>query len=126
MSIYQFGRTPLKIDIETKMFKHFERFPFIETNRHLFKAFKKEKFDTKGWVQNLKSSLDMPGLGNLQQNIYTVDARYLEHLLSRTFTIWNFLAGPLNFSSNSRLKNIRYLELRHLKLSLSRTNYLIP
>ena len=56
----------------------------------------------------------------------TVDARYLEHLSSRTFTISNFLAGPLNFSSNSRLKNIRYLELRYLELSLSQTNYLVP
>ena len=42
----------------------------------------------------------------------TIDDRYLKHLLSRTFTISNFLADPLNFSSNSRLKNIRYLELR--------------
>ena len=57
---------------------------------------------------------------------FTVDACYLEHLLSRTFTFSNFLAGPLNFSSNSRLKNIHYLELRYLKLSLSRTNYLVP
>ena len=61
-----------------------------------------------------------------RKNKPTVDARYLEHLLSRTFTILNFLAGPLNFSSNSRLKNIRYLELRCLELSLSRTNYLVP
>ena len=42
-------------------------------------------------------------------DMYTVDACYLEQLLSRTFTISNFLAGPLNVSSNSRLKNIRYL-----------------
>lgn len=40
----------------------------------------------------------------------TVDARYLEHLLTGTFTISNFLTGPLKFSSNYRLKNIRYLE----------------
>ena len=59
-------------------------------------------------------------------DVITVDARYLEHLLSRTFTISNFLAGPLNFSSNSRLKNIRYLELRYLKLSPYRANYLAP
>ena len=38
----ELGRTPLKIDIETKMFKYFQRFPFIETNRYLFKAFKEE------------------------------------------------------------------------------------
>ena len=51
-------------------------------------------------------------LGSFQ---FTVDACYHEHLLSRTFTIPNFLTGPLNFSSNSRLKNIRYLELRYLE-----------
>ena len=26
----ELGRTPLKIDIETKMFKYFQRFPFTE------------------------------------------------------------------------------------------------
>ena len=41
-------RTPLKIDVETKMFKYLQRCPFIETNSYLFKAFKEEKFDTKG------------------------------------------------------------------------------
>ena len=46
----ELGRTPLKIDIETKMFKYFQRFPFIETKRYLFKAFKEEEFNTKGWV----------------------------------------------------------------------------
>ena len=53
------------------MFKCFQRFPFIETNRY-FKAFKEEEFYTKEWVQNLKSILDMLGLGNLQQNIYKI------------------------------------------------------
>ena len=50
----------------------YQQFPFIETNRYLLKAFKEEKFDTKGWVQNLKSLLDMLGLGNLRQNIYKI------------------------------------------------------
>ena len=59
------------------MFKYFQRFPFIETNRYLFKAFnkylfKEEEFDTKGWVQDLKSLLDMPGLVNLRQNVYKI------------------------------------------------------
>ena len=68
----ELGRTLLKIDIETKMFKFFQRFPFIETKRYLFKAFKEEEFDTKGWVQNLKSLLDTLGLGNLRQDIYKI------------------------------------------------------
>ena len=46
----ELARTLLKIDIEIKMFKYFQRFPFIETNRYLFKAFKEEEFDTKGWI----------------------------------------------------------------------------
>ena len=50
----EFGRKPLKIDIEAIMFKYFQRFPFIETNRYLFKAFKEDDFDTKGWINNLK------------------------------------------------------------------------
>ena len=43
----ELGRTPLKIDIETKMFKYFQRFPFIETNRYLSKNlfFKKRATD---------------------------------------------------------------------------------
>ena len=59
----ELGRTPLKIDIETKMFKFFQRSPFTETNRYLFKAFQEEKFDAKGWFQNFKSLLYMLGLG---------------------------------------------------------------
>ena len=54
------------------MFKYSQRFPFIETKRYLFKAFKEEEFDTKDWVQNFKPLLDMFGLGNLRQNIYKI------------------------------------------------------
>ena len=68
----ELGRAPLKIDIETKMSKYFQIFPFIKANRYLFKAFKEEEFDTKGWVQNLKFLLDMLGLGNLRQNTYKI------------------------------------------------------
>ena len=73
----EIGRTPLKIDIEIRFFKYFQRFPFTETNRYLFKAFKEEEFDTKSWVQNLKSLLDMLGLGNLQQNTYKIINRII-------------------------------------------------
>ena len=59
------------------MFNHFQRFPFIETNRYLLKAFKEGEFDTKGWVQNLKSLLDMLGLGNMRQNIYLIINRVI-------------------------------------------------
>ena len=63
-------RTPLKINIETKMFNYFQRSPFIEIDRYLFKAFKEEEFDSKGWVQSSKFLLDTLGLGNLGQNLY--------------------------------------------------------
>ena len=66
------GRTLLKIDIRIKVFKYFQRFLFIETNRYLFKAFTEEEIDKKDWVQNLKSLLDRLGLGNLRQNIYKI------------------------------------------------------
>ena len=55
--------------METKVFRYFQRYPLIETSRYLFKALKVEEFNTKGWVQNLKSLLDMLGL---KQNIYKI------------------------------------------------------
>ena len=35
-------------------------------------------------------------------NFYTTGIRYLEHLLSRTFAISNFLAGPFKVQDNER------------------------
>ena len=46
------GRTLLRINIGIKMFKYFQRFQFIGTNRYLFKAFTEEEFDPKDWDQN--------------------------------------------------------------------------
>ena len=40
-------KTPLKINIETKMFKYFQRFKFIERNRYLLKSSKKRKLIQK-------------------------------------------------------------------------------
>ena len=54
------------------MFKYFQRFQIIETNKYLFKAFTEEEFYTKGWVQNLKFLLNRLGLGNLGQSIYKI------------------------------------------------------
>ena len=65
----KFWKTLLKIDIETKMFKYFQRFQVIETNGYLLKAFKEEQFDAKVWVQNLKSLHGRLGLSNLWQKI---------------------------------------------------------
>ena len=38
----ELGRIPFKIDIETTMFKYFERYPFIQKERLLYKAFQEE------------------------------------------------------------------------------------
>ena len=70
-------KTPLKIDIETKMFNYCQRFPFIKTDRYLFKAFKEGRFDAKGWIQNLKSLPEILGLANLQHNIYKMINRII-------------------------------------------------
>ena len=43
----ELGRTPPKINIETKMFKYFQRFPFSETNRYLLKPSKKKNLIQK-------------------------------------------------------------------------------
>ena len=47
----ELGRPPLKIDIETKMFKYFQRFAFIETNRYLFKPSKKKNLMQKAGLR---------------------------------------------------------------------------
>ena len=51
----------------------------------------------------------------------TVDIRYLEYPLSRTFITSNFLFGPFSILINFSYKSVRYLELRSLELSLCRT-----
>ena len=40
-------RTRLKKNIKTKMFKYFQRFPFIESDRYLLKPSKKKDFIQK-------------------------------------------------------------------------------
>ena len=70
----ELGRMPLKIDIETKMFKYLQRMPFIEKHRFLYKAFKEDESEKIGWVRNMKSVLDNLGLSNLMLNIFkTID-----------------------------------------------------
>ena len=56
----------------------------------------------------------------------TVDIHYLEHLLSQTFTLSNFLFDPFSILINFPYKSVWYLELRYLKLSLCRIIFSIP
>ena len=53
----ELDKTPLKVDIKTRMFKHLQRLPFIEISRYLSKAFKKEELDRKSWIQNSKAAV---------------------------------------------------------------------
>ena len=71
-TLAEFGKTPLKINIETQMFKYFQRFVFLQENRYVFKAFQEEHSTREGWIQYMKTMLDFYGLGNLTQNIYKV------------------------------------------------------
>ena len=66
------GRAHLKVDFKTRMFKCFQRFPFIETNRYLSKPFKVEELIKKDWVQTFKTMIGRLGLGNLIQNVLKI------------------------------------------------------
>lgn len=68
----ELGRTPLKNNIETQMFKYLQRFAFIQKDRYVFKAFEEENLIPNGWVTHLKTKLDLLGLGNLIINIFKV------------------------------------------------------
>ena len=56
----------------------------------------------------------------------TVDIRHLEYLLSRTFTMSNYLFDPFSILINFPYKSARYLELRYLEFSLCRTIFSVP
>ena len=58
--------------------------------------------------------------------LYIVDIRYLECLLSQTFTISNFFFGLFSISRNFPYNFIWYLEPCYLELSLCQTNFLVP
>ena len=56
----------------------------------------------------------------------TVDIRYLEYPLSRTFTMSNFLFGPSRILINFPYKSVRYLKLRYVELFLCRIIFSVP
>ena len=68
----ELGRTPLKNNIETQMFKYLQRFAFTQKDRYVFKTFEEESLIPNGWVAHLKTKLDLLGLGNLIINIFKV------------------------------------------------------
>ena len=56
-------------------------------------------------------------------NHITVEICYLEHPLSQTFTMSNFLFGLFSIHINFPYKSLWYLELRYLELSLCWTMF---
>ena len=69
-TLAELGRTPLKINIDIKMFKHLQRFAFIEKERYISKAFQEENQAIDGWIKYVKTKLELLGLGNLMRNIH--------------------------------------------------------
>ena len=68
----ELGRTPLSIYIQKQMFKYLQRFPFVDKDRYLYKAFEEDSLDKNGWVKNIKNTLDSYGQSNLIKNIFKV------------------------------------------------------
>ena len=68
----ELGRYPLKISIETQMFKYLQRFPFLDKDRYLVKAFEEDLLSNNGWVNNIKGTLERYGIYNLMNNILKV------------------------------------------------------
>ena len=54
------------------MFKYLQRFAFIKEDIYAFKAFQEKNLAIDGWVNCMKTKLELLGLGNLMANIYKV------------------------------------------------------
>ena len=86
----ELGRTLLKINIETQIFKYLQRFTVIVKERYVFKAFQEENQAIDRWVKYMKTKLELLGLGNLMGNIYKVingeisKEKYLSKVFSKT------------------------------------------
>ena len=72
----ELGQFPLRVSIETQMFKYFQRFPFHEDSRYVYKAFieetKTRNIDKKGWMTYMSNILDRYGLPNLMINLLDI------------------------------------------------------
>ena len=55
------GRTPLKINIEIQMFKYLQQFAFMQKERYVSKAFQEENQAINGWVNFMKTKLELLG-----------------------------------------------------------------
>ena len=69
----ELGRFPLRINIETRLFKYVKRIPFVKEDCYLRKAFNEELANKEsGWVTKMRHLLDSYGMSNLILNILKV------------------------------------------------------
>ena len=69
----ELGRFPLRITIETQLFKYLQRIPFVKEDCCLRKAFNEELSNKEsGWVTKMRHLLDSYGMSNLILNIFKV------------------------------------------------------
>ena len=67
------GRFPLRISIETQLFKYLQRIPFVKEDCYLRKTFNEELANKQsGWVTKMRHLLDSYSMYNLILNIFKV------------------------------------------------------
>ena len=73
------GRFPLKICIETQLFKHLQRIPFLEEDYYLRKAFSEEVANKEpGWMTKMRDLLDSYSVSSLILDIFKVLEREID------------------------------------------------
>ena len=69
----ELGRFPLRICIETQLFKYLQRIPFLKEDCYLPEAFNEELASKEsGWMTKMRHLLDSYGMSNLILNIFKV------------------------------------------------------
>jgi len=72
-TLSEFARFPLYVDIETQVFKFFQRFIYVQKNKILYKAFQEQISsdlgENTGWLTSIKTKLDGYGLSYIWRNI---------------------------------------------------------
>jgi len=74
-TLSEFGRYPFYTNIQTQIFKYFQRFVFVDKDTLLYKSFQEECLNdfafNKRWVPSIKSVLNNLGMTNLWKNIFS-------------------------------------------------------
>ena len=69
----ELGQFPFRISIETKLFIHLQRIPFMKEDCYLCKAFnEKLANDESGWVTKMRQIVDSYSMFNLILNMFKV------------------------------------------------------